>query len=318
MIDISRRRGCTQFGSIMPAALAVLSTVFVGAMPPVVSAQAIEDCIESPNSPPPQGSHWYYRTDRVNQRKCWYLGPQGKKTQTIAADAQQTANSRAPQEEETAGFAAQVQTQERLTQTGEATGGGRTQAGFAAQVQTQEPLMQIGQATDAGPTQKGASAVRWPDPPHSIDAAARNAAATASSFQEHSTIAGQEADTAGRLPAPAPETAMTTAAAPTLAPVSVLLQVLALVAGALALTGILLRALLKIALLRFRQPFDDQIEIELRNSQDVDLPTSQEESIPPNFASSFPRRRVTSEHVELDDDFEELLRRLRERGRRAA
>jgi hypothetical protein len=111
---------------------------------------------------------------------------------------------------------------------------------------------------------------------------------------------------------------MTTAAAPTLAPVSVLLQVLALVAGALALTGILLRALLKIALLRFRQPFDDQIEIELPNSRDVDLPTSQEESIPPNFASSFPRRRATSEHVELDDDFEELLRRLRERGRRAA
>jgi hypothetical protein len=276
----------------MPAAFAVLSTVFVGAMPPIVSAQAIEDCIESPNSAPPQGSHWYYRTDRVNQRKCWYLGPQGKKTQTIAADAQQTANSRAPQEEET--------------------------AGFAAQVQTQEPLMQIGQATDAGPTQKGASSVRWPDPPHSIDAAARNAAATASFFQELSTIAGQEVDTAERLPASTPETAMTTAAAPTLAPVSVLLQVLALVAGALALTGILLRALLKIALLRFRQPFDDQIEIELRNSQDVDLPTSQEESIPPNFASSFPRRRVTSEHVELDDDFEELLRRLRERGRRAA
>jgi hypothetical protein len=302
----------------MPVAFAVLSAVFVSAMPSIVLAQAIEDCIESPNSAPPQGSHWYYRTDRVNQRKCWYLGPQGKKTQTIAADAQQTANSRAPQEEETAGFAAQVQTQEPLTQTGQATGAGRTQAGFAAQVQTQERLTQIGEATGAGPTQKGASAVRWPDPPHAIDAAARNAAATAPSFQEYSTVPRQEVDTAERLPASASETAMTTAAAPTLAPVSVLLQVLALVAGALALTGILLRALLKIALLRFRQPFDDQIEIELPNSRDVDLPTSQEESIPPNFASSFPRRRATSEHVELDDDFEELLRRLRERGRRAA
>jgi hypothetical protein len=285
-------------------------------MQSIVLAQAVEDCIESPNSAPPQGSHWYYRTDRVNQRKCWYLGPQGKKTQTIA-DARQTANSRAPQEEETADFAAQVQTQEPSTQIGQATGAGRTQAGFAAQVQTQERLTQIGEATGAGPTQKDASAVRWPDPPHAIDAAARNAAATAPSFQEHSTIPRQEVDTAEKLPAPAPETAMTTAAAPTLAPVSVLLQVLALVAGALALTGMLLRALLKIAL-RFRQPFYDHSELELPSSQDVDLPISQEESIPPNFVSGFPRRRVTSEHVELDDDFEELLRRLRERGRRAA
>jgi hypothetical protein len=32
-----------------------------------------DDCILKPNAPSPQGSHWYYRTDRVNNRQCWYL-----------------------------------------------------------------------------------------------------------------------------------------------------------------------------------------------------------------------------------------------------
>jgi len=30
-------------------------------------------CVPAPNSSAPQNSHWYYRTDRTTQRKCWYL-----------------------------------------------------------------------------------------------------------------------------------------------------------------------------------------------------------------------------------------------------
>ena len=36
------------------------------------SAFAI-DCLTAPDSSPPLNSHWYYRTDRTQQRKCWYL-----------------------------------------------------------------------------------------------------------------------------------------------------------------------------------------------------------------------------------------------------
>jgi hypothetical protein len=36
-------------------------------------ALAASDCIEQPNRKPATGGHWYYRTDRVNDRKCWYL-----------------------------------------------------------------------------------------------------------------------------------------------------------------------------------------------------------------------------------------------------
>jgi hypothetical protein len=34
---------------------------------------AAGDCIEQPNREPAAGGHWYYRTDRLNNRKCWYL-----------------------------------------------------------------------------------------------------------------------------------------------------------------------------------------------------------------------------------------------------
>ena len=40
-------------------------------------------CIAKPNGQPPQGQHWFYRTDRVTHRQCWYLAPQN-------ADAQKT------------------------------------------------------------------------------------------------------------------------------------------------------------------------------------------------------------------------------------
>src|SRR5438105_10823724 len=31
------------------------------------------DCLTAPNSPVPPNGHWYYRTDRTEQRKCWHL-----------------------------------------------------------------------------------------------------------------------------------------------------------------------------------------------------------------------------------------------------
>ena len=34
---------------------------------------AAGDCIEQPDSRPAQGGHWYYHSDRVNNRKCWYF-----------------------------------------------------------------------------------------------------------------------------------------------------------------------------------------------------------------------------------------------------
>jgi len=41
------------------------------AMVPPGPAAAADDCAAKPNGVPPQGFHWYYQTDRVNNRKCW-------------------------------------------------------------------------------------------------------------------------------------------------------------------------------------------------------------------------------------------------------
>src|SRR4029077_10798493 len=46
-----------------------------------------DDCLTGPNSPAPQGTHWYYHVDRTNQRKCWYMRASSQPAQQAAAQA---------------------------------------------------------------------------------------------------------------------------------------------------------------------------------------------------------------------------------------
>jgi hypothetical protein len=46
-----------------------------------------DDCLTAPNSPAPQGTHWYYHVDRTNQRKCWYVRATSQPAQQEAAQA---------------------------------------------------------------------------------------------------------------------------------------------------------------------------------------------------------------------------------------
>jgi hypothetical protein len=45
-------------------------------------AHAADECLAAPNSPPSSGSHWYYRVERATQRKCWYIGPEGREVRS--------------------------------------------------------------------------------------------------------------------------------------------------------------------------------------------------------------------------------------------
>jgi hypothetical protein len=47
-------------------------------------AGAVDECLIAPNSPPPSGSHWYYRVERSTQRKCWYIGPEGREVRSVS------------------------------------------------------------------------------------------------------------------------------------------------------------------------------------------------------------------------------------------
>jgi hypothetical protein len=63
----------------------VLSPVFAAFLASVVStaiacvaARAADDCLNEPKHQTRPGGHWYYRIDRPNHRKCWYLGDEGR------------------------------------------------------------------------------------------------------------------------------------------------------------------------------------------------------------------------------------------------
>ena len=71
-------------GLIALVATLLLSGVGVGV--PANTARAA-DCLAGPNFPAPQGSHWYYRLDWTNQRKCWYFRAPGQPAQQAAAQA---------------------------------------------------------------------------------------------------------------------------------------------------------------------------------------------------------------------------------------
>jgi hypothetical protein len=55
------------------AAVAGLLLSGIGFGLPSDSANADDNCVIAPGAAAPQGQHWYYRIDRVKQRKCWYL-----------------------------------------------------------------------------------------------------------------------------------------------------------------------------------------------------------------------------------------------------
>jgi hypothetical protein len=71
--------------TLVPAIFALLSLATIWS----ASARAVHasECIAKPNVPPPQGEHWYYRTERATKRQCWYLGPEDANIQKGATQA---------------------------------------------------------------------------------------------------------------------------------------------------------------------------------------------------------------------------------------
>jgi len=53
-------------------------------------------CLSTPGKATPQGKHWYYRWDRVNRRKCWYLGEAGKTTRPDPGEVAPAAEAPTP------------------------------------------------------------------------------------------------------------------------------------------------------------------------------------------------------------------------------
>ena len=71
----------TPIGSIAIVALLLLS----GAVNLRVSTAHADDCLTTPRSSAPSGSHWNYHLDSTKQRKCWYLRAAGPTAQPASA-----------------------------------------------------------------------------------------------------------------------------------------------------------------------------------------------------------------------------------------
>jgi hypothetical protein len=62
---------------VVPAVLVLILAVSISTSRS--SSAAAEACLAKPDGTAPPGSHWYYRADRVTQRQCWFLRPNGQK-----------------------------------------------------------------------------------------------------------------------------------------------------------------------------------------------------------------------------------------------
>jgi hypothetical protein len=71
-------------------ASAIFASLLAGAAFATIShgpADAADDCLSGPKGETPEGSHWYYRVDRVTKRHCWYLREGGEKSAQAAPSA---------------------------------------------------------------------------------------------------------------------------------------------------------------------------------------------------------------------------------------
>ena len=69
--------------------IAAVATLLACVGIPTAIAHAA-DCLTAPYFAAPEGSHWYYQTDRATQRKCWFLRAAGEPAQHTNVPAKKT------------------------------------------------------------------------------------------------------------------------------------------------------------------------------------------------------------------------------------
>jgi len=259
--------------------IALVFTLFaagagIGSVPANIARA--DDCLTAPNSTTPQGSHWYYRMDWANQRKCWYLRAPGEASQQRAPRARPDA---AAAQSTPAADAAPPATGVEAGAPKSATSGDdaspaprlkilsvKPRAAPALSAPTDEPVRAGAQDASTAPpisparapqggaapsgAQRSGPATVWPDPARAMAAfaAASDDAGAASPGRE----LGREAD--ARMPA-APQNAVepapsTTAAVARRAAADTPLEMLLPVALGLVAAGILFRLVMKLAAAR--------------------------------------------------------------------
>jgi hypothetical protein len=58
------------------------------------TGDAADECLGGPKGTAPKGSHWYYRVDRSTGRHCWYVGAEGQKVRSVSERTSQETRRR--------------------------------------------------------------------------------------------------------------------------------------------------------------------------------------------------------------------------------
>jgi hypothetical protein len=228
----SRKEDKLIFPSVFAAFLAALALTIL----PTGTLQAVEDdCIDAPNAQAPQGSHWYYRLDRANQRKCWYLAPKRKTSQKVAPVEKPIVQSIAPPEAHSPV--------------------NRSVPHMEAEPSTNQtwPEATVNQTIGAA-----APDAKLLDSPHTTGAFLRGRIVVSDAASgDHAAAPAREAE-AAQAPAHQPFTDISdkpdsSQKTDSPAPLDALLHVLLLLAGALAFAGLVLRTMFKINAVRCRR-----------------------------------------------------------------
>jgi hypothetical protein len=66
---------------ILPGILLILPATMLLTAQSSFGGSTNGECRASPGEPAPAGLHWYYRTDRTNNRHCWFLHSNGMQVQ---------------------------------------------------------------------------------------------------------------------------------------------------------------------------------------------------------------------------------------------
>jgi hypothetical protein len=293
------------FADLLVALAAVTLSASAG------SAAPTETCLATPNSTAPDGSHWYFRTDRTTQRKCWYLAAQGHKVHRITrsepADEEPAARpARSKRESGTESSAVQAAApqapvpredpQERMQRF---VFGAAAQAGEPAAERT--PQL----AAEASPV---ATAGVLPWPAASQPALNSDVADAAADTPAAAAVAPSEAQDSAPAARSTSQVAAATAADP--APVTPL-QMLLLFVAALAIAGSLLHTIFKLALARRHRVYVDRREGEWSTNR------AYEHALPHDFDA--PMRAPSDVYAAARGaDAERLTQLLRDIERRAA
>jgi hypothetical protein len=79
------------------AMLVVLAASAVAISLGATAGDAADECLSGPKGTAPQGSHWYYRVERSSGRHCWYLGSEGQKVRSVSERTSQQTRKRVAQ-----------------------------------------------------------------------------------------------------------------------------------------------------------------------------------------------------------------------------